>query len=94
MFIRNGETLGSVLHSAASREPSTVPAPVEGPEPHPPTPHTEPSRGVERPKDYDSKAEWVLYAVASSAGTDNPVTEQDAEELTKAELIELYGGLT
>lgn len=87
MFIRNGEALGSVLHSAVpGASPPPVPAPAEEPEPQP-----EP-RLVERPKDHDSKADWVDYAVACTAGTDHPLSVEDASESTKAELIELYGG--
>lgn len=40
---------------------------------------------VERPKDYAPKPEWVTYAVSQGADPD------DAENATKAELVELYG---
>lgn len=40
---------------------------------------------AERPKDYAPKPEWVAYAVSQGADPD------DAENATKAELVELYG---
>jgi hypothetical protein len=44
-----------------------------------------------QPKTTDSKAEWVGWAVHKSQSTDSPITSDDAEALTKADLIELYG---
>lgn len=38
-----------------------------------------------RPRSGDPKAEWVTYAIARGADRD------DAENATKAELVELYG---
>lgn len=78
MFVRNGQALGSVLHSAVPgaepAEPETeaepVPEPVES----------------DAPSQHDLKADWVDYAVSKGLDRD------EAEELTKAELIELYGG--
>lgn len=85
MFVRNGESLGSVRTAAApkaSPEPDPVPKADQESTP-PPTP---PAESTERPKDYDNKPEWVEYAVSKGAGRD------EAEGLTKPELIELYGG--
>lgn len=45
----------------------------------------------DRPADYASKAMWVGYAVRVSQGTDSPITPDDAEALTKTDLIEAYG---
>ncbi len=42
--------------------------------------------GDPRPKHVALKAEWVDYAVAKGAD------REGAEEMTKAELIEMYGG--
>ncbi len=93
MFVRNGEALGSV-RAEPKVDPQT-PEPVEG-EPVTETPESEhepeTEESVETPKPYDSKAEWVAFVVASTAGAESPVSEEDAEDLTKAELIELYGG--
>lgn len=44
------------------------------------------------PKVYATKAEWVAFVVAKTADTENPVSEEDAEAMTKDDLIELYGG--
>lgn len=85
MFVRNGEVLGSV-----QVEPKAEPEPQKAPEPEPtPEPEQEPQ---DPPKTSDTKAEWVAYVVAATADTDEPVSEEDAEAMTKAELIELYGG--
>lgn len=48
---------------------------------------------VERtvPAPYASKKEWVSWAVHSSASTDTPLSPDDAEALTKQDLIELFG---
>lgn len=79
MFVRNGQALGSVLHSAAlGAEPAE---PEEEPTP-------EPEKDAGRPKDYDTKADWVAYAVA----VDDSLSEEDAEAMTKAELVDKYGG--
>jgi hypothetical protein len=37
------------------------------------------------------KAEWVSWAVYVSQQTDSPITPDDAEALTKTDLIEAYG---
>lgn len=97
MFVRKGQVLGSVLHRAVPKtetapereEDEQQPAP-EAVEPEP-EPETEPGEVV-RPKDYAPKPEWVRYAVAVTADTDNPLSEWDADDLTKTELIERYGG--
>ena len=44
------------------------------------------------PQRVATKAEWVDYAVASCAGTDTPLSVEDAEAMTKAELVEQFGG--
>lgn len=96
MFFRNGEALGSVLHSAVPganppKPEATKPEPVPPPAPEP-TPvveaETEPETVAELPvpKHYDTKPEWVDFAVS------NGLDRDEAEVLTKAELIELYGG--
>ena len=89
MFVRNGEALGSVR-----AEPRVDPEPPETVADEPVTdsePAPEPVL-VEKPKPYDSKAEWVAYVVATTVDSESPVSEADADDLTKAELIELYGG--
>ncbi|TIH33683.1 hypothetical protein [Subtercola vilae] len=45
----------------------------------------------EKPTPYASKAEWVGWSVHASQQTDSPITPDDAEALTKTDLIELYG---
>lgn len=46
--------------------------------------------GVERPKDYAPKTEWVTYA-ANHPDESRRLSAEDADALTKAELVELYG---
>ncbi len=66
---------------ATAETPEPVPV---GPEPVvEPEPVSEPE--VEQPKPYASKAEWVDFAVIKGAD------RAEAEELTKPELIDLYG---
>lgn len=48
------------------------------------------SVGVERPKDYAPKPEWVAYA-ANHPDESRRLSVEDADALTKAELVELYG---
>lgn len=43
------------------------------------------------PKKTAAKPEWVAYAVAKSAQTDEPLTEEQATALTTAQLIERFG---
>lgn len=43
------------------------------------------------PPPYASKKEWVGWAVAESARRGDPISPDDAEALTKTDLIELYG---
>lgn len=43
------------------------------------------------PKKTAAKPEWVAFAVAKSASTDEPLTEEQANELTTAQLIERFG---
>jgi hypothetical protein len=38
------------------------------------------------------KEAWVDFVVAKTAATDKPVTAEEADALSKPELIELYGG--
>ena len=71
--------------------PSFAPSPVRQPEPEPEPVVDEPVDLV-APKHYDAKADWVAFAVASTAGSEEPVSEVDADAMTKADLIELYGG--
>lgn len=104
MFYRNGQALGSVnsaeLKAATKPKPKPEPEPeaVEAaPEPDPvvvPIPEPvlddpgtsgSPLPVVGRPSVTDRKAEWVDFAVAQGAGRD------EAEVLTKAELVELFG---
>lgn len=54
------------------------------------TPFKEKSERV-APKTTDSKAEWVGWAVHISQSTDSPITPDDAEALTKQDLIEMFG---
>jgi hypothetical protein len=54
------------------------------------TPYQEDTVRVQPPP-YASKAEWVGWAVHASQSTDTPITPDDADALTKADLIELYG---
>lgn len=44
-----------------------------------------------QPKPAASKAEWVGYAVAVSKSTDKPISIDDADAMTKNDLIERYG---
>ena len=44
-----------------------------------------------KPAPYASKAEWVGWAVYVTKDTDEPLSPDDAESLTKNDLIELYG---
>lgn len=53
--------------------------------PQPPTPQPEPTQEAEPPNRADPKSAWVDYAVALGADRD------DAENLSKSELIEKYG---
>lgn len=80
MFFRNGEALGSV-RTEPKVEPTSDPEPRGQEDALSAT-----STSTERPKDYDNKPEWVEYAVFKGASRD------EAEGLTKPELIELYGG--
>jgi hypothetical protein len=54
------------------------------------TPFVEKSERVQ-PAPYASKGEWVGWAVHVSESTDTPITPDDAEALTKTDLIEMYG---
>jgi hypothetical protein len=54
------------------------------------TPYREKSERVQ-PAPYASTGEWVGWAVHVSAHTDSPLSPDDAEALTKQDLIEQYG---
>ena len=93
MFYRNGQALGSVnaaeLKAAAEPEPALVVAA----EPEPPVESVEPADElpdvlvdvVDVPAVTDRKSVWVDYAITQGAA------RFEAESLTKAELVELYG---
>jgi len=55
------------------------------------TPYRETTERV-MPAPYASKAEWVGWAVHVSKDTATPLSPDDAEALTKTDLIEQYGG--
>ena len=77
MFVRNGQALGSVNVAELKASAETKPKVETKPVPEPVL--------VEIPKPYASKAEWVDFAVAKGAD------RAEADELTKPELIDLYG---
>lgn len=52
---------------------------------------SEPVTEIEQPAKSAAKPEWVAFAVAKSAGTDEPLTEEQANALTTAQLIERFG---
>lgn len=79
MFIRNGQALGSVNHAVLAVSKA------ERPKPPKPATISEPEPVSEKPKEYAPKGEWVDWALEHGA---DPV---EAEELTKQELIDLYG---
>ena len=54
------------------------------------TPYRETSERIQPPP-YGSKADWVGWAVHLSQTVGDPITPDDAEALTKQDLIELYG---
>lgn len=54
------------------------------------TPFVEKTERV-APAPYASKGEWVGWAVHVSQSTATPLSPDDAEALTKTDLIELYG---
>jgi hypothetical protein len=54
------------------------------------TPFVEKSERVQ-PAPYASKGEWVGWAVHVSESAGTPITPDDAEALTKTDLIEMYG---
>lgn len=98
MFVRKGQALGSVNHQRLAElraerptrkkrepapEPTVEPEPQEQPEPQ--ESETESVDDTGRPKDYDAKGVWVDYAVSQGA---DPT---EAEELTKTQIIELFG---
>lgn len=53
------------------------------------TPFREKSERV-RPKTTDPKAAWVGWAVHISQSTESPISPDDAEALTKQDLIEMF----
>lgn len=54
------------------------------------TPFKEKSERTQ-PAPYASKSEWVGWAVHVSASTDTPISPDDADALTKTDLIEMFG---
>jgi hypothetical protein len=48
------------------------------------------AKTIGRPERNDSKAAWVEYAVVSTAGTPGALSETQASELSKAELVERF----
>lgn len=103
MFVRNGEKLGSVLVDADSSEaePEIQPAAnqpepepesvqVEGPAATEPEPEPEPESTPEPPRHADPKSDWVAFAV-DGAEEGKRVSREEAEAMTKAELIEMFG---
>lgn len=88
MFVRNGQALGSVLHSTEPGAESPEPTGAE----QVATPPETVGPQLEVPKHYDQKADWVAFVVAKTADSSAPVSEEDADAMTKADLIELYGG--
>jgi hypothetical protein len=90
MFVRKGEALGSIQVGVDPSEPEDEQKPESQSEQpkqeSAPESKQEPQQGPEAPKHADTKADWVDYAV--SQGTDR----EEAESLTKADLIEMYGG--
>ncbi len=88
IILPNGEAVGSINYAelAALRGEGAVQAeaaPSGAAEAAPPEPEPETSSA---PKHYDAKGEWVDYAVSQGADRD------EAESLTKQDLIEMYGG--
>jgi hypothetical protein len=45
-----------------------------------------------RPRNTALKDVWVAHVVAKTAATEKPVTAEEADKLSKQELISLYGG--
>ena len=45
---------------------------------------------LRKPERSDPKASWVAYAVAKTAGTPGALTEAEANDLSKAELVERF----
>ncbi|OFB37968.1 hypothetical protein BA059_16870 [Mycolicibacterium sp. (ex Dasyatis americana)] len=68
--------------------PAPASAPIIEQQPVEPVAHEE----ILAPKQYASKSEWVAYVVAKTADGESPVSEEDADAMTKDDLIELYGG--
>jgi hypothetical protein len=46
---------------------------------------------LQAPAKSASKGDWVAFAVEASADSDSPLTEEEAQALTKDELIERFG---
>lgn len=46
---------------------------------------------AEKPSRDQPKSSWVAYAVARTAGTPGELSTEDADKLSKAELVERYG---
>lgn len=102
MIRRNGQVLGSVFMAGLNTpEPVVVERARDNPAPVPPLAPLEPpdpvgdsvpaSDGTGLPKHYANKPEWVDYAV-NHAPVGKRLSVDDANELSKSELIELFGG--
>ncbi len=48
------------------------------------------AKTITKPSTADPKAVWVNYAVTKSAGTPGAISESQASELSKAELVERF----
>lgn len=48
------------------------------------------ANSITKPSTSDPKATWVNYAVTKSAGTPGAISESQANELSKAELVERF----
>ncbi len=105
MFVRNGEKLGSVLVDADSSEaepdiqpaanqpepePESVPEPVEEPTATEPEVESETVSTPKPPRHVYPKSDWVAFAV-DGAEENERVSREEAEAMTKAELIEMFG---
>jgi hypothetical protein len=56
-----------------------------------PTDPQETESELKAPAKSASKGDWVDYAVAASKDTDSPLSEEEANALTQAQLIERFG---
>lgn len=87
MFVRNGQALGSVLHTESGAEP---PEPTESPEPESPVAMAEPAKvaQVEAPArggPNGTREAWAAFL--DSQGIEYP---EDPEEAGRNDLIDLW----